>query len=379
MAGLGVDAYGIAIMAPKALGYCIRVNEISVLWANILKQEMLSLGGDAALARDVLTGRKTPTDCLLIGNLAQFNRLNEKLKQQPFGLKHFADELRSALANYQKDAFTVGLGRHRLRLGERTRIMGVVNLTPDSFSADGLSPKDDIVAFVRKMVTDGADIIDVGGESSRPGAKKISVKEEIARTIPVIRQLAKKVKAPLSIDTCKPEVARAALDNGACLINDITGLRDPRMAKVAARAQAAVVIMHMQGTPSSMQKAPRYGSLFDELLGFFRQSIDRAQQAGVRTEKIILDPGIGFGKTHEHNLALIRGLREFKVLGRPLLVGLSRKSFLGTILGEPVPGKRVTGSVAASVIAAQQGAHIVRVHDVKETRQALEVADALRA
>ncbi len=380
MQDIGVDPYGIKIMVPKAITRILRINSASNIAANILKQEMLSLGGDAAVARDALTGKAKKTDCLLIGNLAQFSRLNEKLKKQPFGLSNLAVELCRILGNYENDKFILQLGKYRLNLGLRPHIMGVVNLTPDSFSGDGLyawglSPKG-TVPLVEKMVKDGADIIDIGGESSRPGARPVSLKEELSRTIPVIKALAKKVKAPISIDTYKPQVAKQALDNGASLANDITGLRNSEMRRVVARHKAGVVIMHMKGNPHTMQKNPVYGSLVDEVIGYLKRGIERAKDSGIDEKKIIIDPGLGFGKTTEHNLELLKRLNEFKVLGRPILVGPSRKSFIGKIL-KVSPKERVSGTVSSCVLAVNNGARIVRVHDCLEVKQALKILEAV--
>ncbi len=382
MRDIKVDPYGIEIMLPKASFYVVKLKPLSNISANILKQEMLSFGGDAAVARGALTGKARRTDCLLIGNLAQFNKLIEKLKKQPFGLDSLAGDLESNLVNYRKDEFDLHLGSRKLHLGQdRTCIMGIINLTPDSFSGDGMynlafnSNPDIAVAIADKMVSDGADIIDIGGESTRPGAKPVSVKEELKRTIPVIKRIAKRIKAPISIDTYKPEVARAALDNGASLINDISGL-STAMAKVAARYKVGVVIMHMKGKPKTMQHNPAYESLIDEITGYLSESIERAVASGVKREKIIIDPGIGFGKTPEHNLEILKNLKNFKILGRPILAGPSRKSFIGKILNAPVE-ERIFGSVSAAIVAANNGANIIRVHDVMAVKEAVKVLNAI--
>src|SRR3989338_4309286 len=379
MQDIKVDNYGIKIMLPKAITHLIRINSVSCITANILKQEMLSLGGDVAVARDALTGRIKRTDCLAMGNLSQFNRLNKKLKKQPFGLNEISRNLEQTLGNYQKDRFCLDLGKFKLRFRTgKTYIMGVVNLTPDSFSQDGLYGQNlnYIVDYAEQMVKDGADIIDLGGESSRPGAKPVSLKEELSRTIPVIKILAKKIKVPISIDTYKPQVARQALDNGANIVNDITGLKNPKMAKLIAKYRAGVIIMHMQCEPATMQNKPVYKNLITEIIGSLDKAINQAVSNGIEKEKIIIDPGLGFGKTKEHNLEILNNLHEFKVLGRPLLVGPSRKSFLSKILNLG-PGMRIFGTVSACVLAAKNGANIVRVHDVKEVKQALKVSEAI--
>lgn len=375
-----VDRYGINIMLPKAIGYLLRMNSVSNITANILKQQMLSLGGDVAVSRDSLTGRRSKTDCLLIGNLSQLNQLGQKLKLQPFGLKDVARDLSRLLDDYRKDEFVIHLPRQRLVLRKgRCYIMGVLNLTPDSFSGDGLygTAQEEIIRRAEEMASDGADIIDIGGESSRPGAKSISLKEELGRVVPVIKALSKKIKVPLSVDTCKPEVARAALDNGAQIVNDISGLKSAMMRKVVSRYNAAAVIMHMKGSPRTMQKNPQYPSLIDEILKYLEEALLRSADAGISRERIIIDPGLGFGKTAEHNLEILKNLKDFKVLGRPILAGPSRKSFIGKILHSG-PGERVFGTVAACVLAADNGAKIVRVHDVKEIRQAFRVWQTIK-
>jgi dihydropteroate synthase len=229
-----------------------------------------------------------------------------------------------------------------------------------------------ILEYAQGLIQDGADIIDVGAESTRPGAPAVPLKEELLRAIPAIRALAKKIKAPISIDTYKPEVARAALDNGAAMINDITGLKDSRMLKVALKYKAAVVIMHMQGRPRTMQRNPQYKSLIGEIIYFLEERIRRARDAGIGEEKIIIDPGIGFGKTCDHNLEILRYLRDFKVLGRPILVGTSRKSFIGHIL-KAEPQQRVAGTLASCLAAAKHGAKVFRVHDVRQVKEGLKV------
>jgi len=379
-----VDPYGIEIMAPKAVSFVIQIDSISGIAANILKQEMLSVGADAAVSRGTLTGKDKFTACLLMANLSQYSRLCEKLKQQPFGLGALGLDLAEKLFNLQKSNFILELGRKKLKLGKACAIMGVLNLTPDSFSGDGLYQgarcklqSESIAEIAAKLVKDGADILDIGGESTRPGAARVSAKEEIRRVIPAIKAISGKIKIPVSIDTTKPEVAEAALDNGAVIINDISGLRNRRMARLAAKYKAAVVIMHMKGTPKNMQELAQYGSLIDEVAGSLKRSIKQAQDAGIGNNKIIVDPGIGFAKTFEHNLQLLKNLAEFKSLGLPILVGASRKAFIGRILGNQ-PQERIFGTVASCVEAYRNGANIVRVHDVKQVRQALDVSEQVR-
>ena len=262
--------------------------------------------------------------------------------------------------------------------GSRTYIMGILNLTPDSFSEDGIY-KDLSRALeeAERIVEEGADIIDIGGESTRPGARVISQEEEIERVMPVIKELAKRIKLPISIDTHKSEVALRALDNGASIVNDITGLESDRaMAGCIARYNAGVIIMHIKGTPQTMQKNPLYDDLIGEITEKLSLLVGNAERCGIKKENIIVDPGIGFGKTTSHNLEILNSLSRFRVLGRPILVGPSRKSFIGNILGVG-PQERIFGTAAAVAISIKNGADIIRVHDVKGMKQVAEITDAI--
>ena len=267
-------------------------------------------------------------------------------------------------------------GRFRLSL-HRPLIMGVVNVTPDSFSDGGrfLDPAA-AIAHAHKLIEEGADLVDLGAESSRPGAAAVvSAEEELRRLLPVLQGL-RDAPVPVSVDTIKPEVMRAALAEGASMINDINALRAPGAIAAVAAADAAVCLMHMQGTPGTMQQHPSYDDVVAEVKAFLLERVRAARAAGIALERIAIDPGFGFGKTLEHNLELLRHLREFEVLGVPLLAGWSRKSSLGKITGKPA-GERLAASVAAALIAAQNGARILRVHDVAATRDALAVLAAV--
>ncbi|KPK03035.1 MAG: dihydropteroate synthase [Nitrospira bacterium SG8_35_4] len=263
---------------------------------------------------------------------------------------------------------------------QRTYIMGILNVTPDSFSDGGsYLRRDSAVEQALAMERDGADIIDVGGESTRPGAEKVSVKEEIQRVVPVIEEITKRVQIPVSIDTYKSAVAEAAVSAGASMINDISGLRfDPQMPSIAALHKIPVVIMHIKGTPENMQKNPVYTSLISEIMDYLREGIHIAMQAGIPGDRIILDPGIGFGKTVEHNLEIIQRLNEFEGFEKPVLLGHSRKSFIGRILDDLPVTDRLEGTAAAAAIGIFNGANIIRVHDVKEMVRVARVADAIR-
>jgi dihydropteroate synthase len=276
--------------------------------------------------------------------------------------------------------FTLRAREHALALGERTAVMGIVNVTPDSFSDGGaFFDPGAAVAHGLLLAADGADILDVGGESTRPGAAPVPVEEELRRVVPVIRGLAARCALPISVDTNKAAVARAALDAGASIVNDISALRfDPGLGPAVAAAGAALVLMHMQGDPRTMQQAPRYDDLLGEVRGELAAGLARAAAAGIDPERTLVDPGIGFGKTLEHNLELLERIGDLAALGRPILVGPSRKSFIGRLLDQP-PAARVEGTIAACCLAAARGAHLVRVHDVAAVRRALTVADAILA
>ena len=258
--------------------------------------------------------------------------------------------------------------------------MGILNVTPDSFSDGGLYfSNESAVKQALRLQDEGADIIDIGGESTRPGAEKISVEEEIERVIPVIKAITGKVRVPVSIDTYKSAVADAAISAGASIINDISGLRfDPQMPKVAAKNEVPVVIMHIKGTPGNMQVDPTYKALIPEIMDYLMQGISIAREAGVPDDKIIIDPGIGFGKTVEHNLEIIKRLEEFTGFEKPVLLGHSRKSFIGKLLGDLPVTERIEGTTAAAAIGIFNGANMIRVHDVAETVRAARIADRIK-
>ena len=259
----------------------------------------------------------------------------------------------------------------------RTAIMGILNVTPDSFSDGGIFlSRDAAVAHALAMVEEGADIIDVGGESTRPGAQAVSVQEELDRVIPVIEAVTRAVPIPISIDTSKPEVMRAAVAAGAGLINDVRALREPGAVEAASTLKVPVCLMHMQGEPRSMQQHPAYTDVAVEVRDFLKERIDACLAAGIPRQRIIIDPGFGFGKSAEHNLELLRRLDELRTLGMPILAGLSRKSMIGALFGLPV-AQRLHASVALALIAVQNGAAMLRVHDVRATREAIQMFEAV--
>jgi len=267
---------------------------------------------------------------------------------------------------------------NRLLLGQKTWLMGIINVTPDSFSDGGLYfNKEKAVDRGLELAEEGADIIDIGGESTRPGSDFISTEEELMRTVPVISALRKKTDVLISVDTTKSEVAEAALDKGADIINDISSFRfDPKMLSLAAQKDIPVILMHMKGTPKNMQLNPFYEDLLAEIRGFLEERIATAQAYGIKKEKIIIDPGIGFGKSHKDNLTLIKSLKFLEPIDRPILIGISRKSFIGKILSLP-PQERTEGTIASAVLSIINGAHILRVHDVEAVKRAVLVTEAI--
>jgi len=277
--------------------------------------------------------------------------------------------------------YTIVARSHTLSLGDRTQIMGIVNVTPDSFSEDGCLNKTrespDALRLAQKHIRNGADIIDIGGESTRPGASRIPAKEEISRVIPTIAALAKKTTIPISVDTYKPMVAKAALDAGASIVNNIMGA-DPShsLLKMVQKYESAVVLMHIRKTPQTMQRNVHYHDLIGEITDSLRKSIEKCLEIGIKSDKIILDPGIGFGKTVEHNLEILNRLGDFEILNHPLLIGTSRKSFIGKVLDREVES-RLMGTAATITAGIVHGAHIVRVHDVKQMKETVAMTDAI--
>lgn len=376
---IGVDPYGIESMAPKMRHLNILLEGLTCRAANIIKQEMLSLGGDAAVARGSVGCSIEKTDALLMGTRKQMERFAEKISFQPFGLGQMSQDIKRLLSDLDRDVFVFSTPQREWVLGKRTLVMGVVNATPDSFSDGGrFANPEEAVRHGLRLAEEGADILDVGGESSRPGAAPVSPEEEIRRVVPVVEGLAGKVPIPISVDTTKAQVARAALGAGAEIVNDISAMRfDGEMAAVAAEYGAVVVLMHMKGTPRDMQKGDlSYRDLCGEIMAYLRESIGRAVSGGVDPERIMIDPGIGFGKSTEDNLRLLKYLREFRSLGRPILVGTSRKAFIGRITGGEATD-RLEGTAATVTAAIMNGAHVVRVHDVRFMKRVASMTDAI--
>ncbi len=375
---MAVDSYGVVEMVPKMRTLNIGLSHLECRQANILKQEMLSLGGDAAVARGTVACSIESTDCVLIGTVKQLTRLCRKLTAQPFGLAELAGELDLLLGRIASSPASWKTSQRSLSL-QRPLIMGILNVTPDSFSDGGCS-SDPARAFEKalQMEAEGADIIDIGGESTRPGAALVTFDEELRRVIPIIERLAGTLKCAISVDTWKSAVAGKALAAGAEIINDISGFNfDPLMAGLAASSGAGVVLMHTRGTPDKMQQNTAYDDLMAEISTGLLISLDLAREAGVSAECIAIDPGIGFGKGAASNLELIRRLAELTSFGQPILTGPSRKSFIGKVLGREQTDDRLFGTAAAVALSVSNGASILRVHDVRAMRDVADMAHAI--
>jgi len=398
MARIGVSAKGMAIMQPKGVFRAIEIQGVPAFQANIIKQEMLSKGGEAALNWTSYRAEAGATsDVLLLGTLRHFHALIAKLRVQPrsLGLAPLATELERLLRRYEGETLgEMEIAGRAFRWGTRTFVMGILNLTPDSFSGDGLlragsSPVEAALAQAQRFAEEGADLLDVGGESTRPGAPRVPVEEEMARVVPVIERLRGEIPLPISIDTYKAEVARAALQAGAHMVNDIWGLRDPEgegwneaLAAVVRDAGVPIILMHNRRAQATVgelgghYREVRYRDLMGEIFADLEESIAFAVAQGIPWESIIVDPGIGFGKTPEQNLEVMRRLNELRSLGRPILLGTSRKSFIGLTLNLP-PQERLEGTLATLALGVAGGADIVRVHDVQAAVRAVRISDAI--
>lgn len=389
MGRIGPEPAGLEIMKPKGRFAVIRLEGVTCAAANILKQEMLSRGGEVVISNMIYRLRdKTPTNVLILGTHTQFRELIGKLRVQPLKtLQAAADELTRLMGCFAAPrAMTIG-GRV-FTWSERTYVMGIVNVTPDSFSGDGLEHDlERVAAQARKFAECGADLLDIGGESTRPGSAPVSAEEELMRVVPAVKRLKREVSLPLSIDTSRAEVAEAALSEGAAMINDVWGLnKDPRMRAVVSRARVPVALMHnrMESvtvgssdiTGGHIREA-RYDDLMADICRELRETADAALEAGILPEHILVDPGIGFAKTPEQNLRVMRRLGELKSLGYPILLGTSRKSFIGHVL-QKQPQDRIWGTAASVALGIAGGANIVRVHDVEEMVQVARMSDAMR-
>jgi len=350
-------------MAEKTLFQVLEIKDVSSPAANIIKQVAISRGTDAVVHRDVITGRIENSTVLLPGTIRELKLIAEEFKKQVFGLPELGEKILQIL---KADNVLMPYS-----------VMGVLNITPDSFSDGGdFFKEQDARKHFAEIEKEGADIIDVGAESSRPGAKRLKIEEELNRLKGVF-PLFKKSSIPVSIDTYKAEVAKEALSQGAEIVNDISALRmDKKIADVIRDYKAKIILMHMKGTPETMQKEPYYENVIKEIGEFFEERIEFCLSKGIDEDRIILDPGIGFGKRHEDNLTILSKLEEFTSFGFPILIGTSRKSFIGNITGEEAKN-RLDASIATAVYSYLKGASIFRVHDVKQTKNALSVIYAI--
>ena len=387
MTRVGAEPGGVERMLPKARHYLVKLEGVRTPLAHILKETFLSAGGDAVVSRDVITSRVERTDIILIGTRKHYSSVLSALSAQKFGAKELAAEIEETVMRY--DALAAPLPHDldvspRARrmfdeMARRTLVMGILNVTPDSFSDGGRHrDQDAATTWALQMAADGADIVDVGGESTRPGAEPVTEQEETDRVVPVIERIRRECDVAVSIDTCKSAVARAALNAGADMVNDISGMSfDPQMRLLVAERRVPAILMHIKGTPRDMQKDPVYDDLLSEITAYLRERIREAVEAGVDERLLIVDPGFGFGKTVEHNLVILRRLREIKSMGRPILIGTSRKSTIGRVLGDLPPEERLEGTAATVALSIANGASIVRVHDVKEMARVVRMSDAV--
>ncbi|HET6442328.1 MAG TPA: dihydropteroate synthase [Phycisphaerae bacterium] len=375
----GAPPESIAQVLARTGALAVALEQVDRRAADRLEQEMRAMGGDVArCAAGGELGRRA-TDLVLVGNRRQFETLRERLHGETGDLAALGFSVADALERHARREFELVMGAYRLSVGERPLLMGVVNVTPDSFSDGGkFLEADRAVAQARRLVDEGADLLDIGGESTRPGSESVPETEEMRRVLPVVETLAEAVTVPLSIDTRHARVAREAVAAGAALVNDVTGLQgDPEMARAVAETGAGVVIMHILGEPKTMQQNPHYDHLMADVVRYLRRGMALAQQAGVPENRILVDPGIGFGKTLKHNLEILAQLGHIRSLGRPILVGPSRKRFLGELTGVEAPAERTGGTAAACALAVAAGALVLRVHDVAETKQTVAVAAAI--
>ncbi len=371
MARINVDRGGIGVMEPKSRFFTIKVTGLPLKAGLLLKQEMLSRGAEAALPREAIALTPERVDVIMAGTVKHYRELAKKLKAQPFGLSALGEKILRIIANTEKERKELVMGRFRLPLGQRTLVMGILNVTPDSFSDGGRFAKlDEAFRQAERMVREGADIIDVGGESTRPGYQPVSPEEELDRVLPVIEKIKSELEIPVSIDSTKAAVVKEALQAGADMVNDIWGLKaDPDMAEVVASFHVPVCLMHNR-------KKAVYQELLGDIVSDLEESLALAREAGIEEEKMIIDPGIGFAKNVEENLEVLHRLEELHTLGLPLLLGTSRKSLVGKTLELPME-ERLEGTAATVVVGIMKGVDLIRVHDVKEMKRVAVMTDAV--
>ncbi len=378
---IGVDERAFQLMEGKGVCYGILIDRCKFYHANVLKQEALSLGIDCAVQKDIITAKTKESDCLILGDVRRLYKLSEKLKNQDFEfLKNLGIKMKGYMDEITKSEFVFKFGDRELSLKNKFLIMGILNVTPDSFSDGGdYFDTDKALKRTEEMIEEGADIIDIGGESTRPFSDPVGLEEELNRVLPVVEAIKSEfLGVVLSVDTYKSKVAQEALDRGVEIVNDISGLDfDDKLIEVLANSNCGIIEMHIKGTPKNMQRDPYYDDVVSEINEKFGEILSKLRGAGVDENRVVLDPGIGFGKRFEHNLEILNNIEAFKVWGRPILIGTSKKSFIGGVLGIDNPKDRLFGTIASNVFAYTKGAHIFRVHDVKAHKEALKLAEAI--
>lgn len=373
----GIDPAALPYLEPKLHHKVILLRDVRLFAANIIKQSMLSIGGDAAVHRSVISGKTEYSDCVIMGDIRHYKNLIDKLKDQP-NMSDIACIISQQL-NIKEANLRLNLCSRKLEWEIRPAIMGIVNVTPDSFSDGGMYDKPEAaIDHSLELINQGADIIDVGGESTRPGAAPIDEKTEIKRVMPVIKGIALKTDVPVSIDTRNASVAEAAIDSGASIINDVSSMtHDKEMITVAKKTGAGIVLMHMRGSPADMQNNTSYADIVTEIYDYIKKRVNVCLEAGIDPLSIIVDPGVGlFGKSLEGNLSLIKHIREFSSLGLPVMLGHSRKSFIGKVLDLEVQ-EREEGTDAVTSWAKMQNVDIVRVHNVSRAKRTIRMIDSI--
>lgn len=377
LASIGVHQASLPIFANKNQILPLKLLQVRTPAANIIKQEMLAAGGDAAVPTGCVLNKDKYSDVLLLGTRKHYNLLLKKLELMPyFGMDKIRAELEAVL---NEGKLQTVLADGRVLSYDKVLIMGILNITPDSFYANSRTAVEEVVERAGRMLEDGADILDIGGESTRPGSESVSAQEEQERVLPVIAALRKAYpKAVLSIDTYRASTARLAIEAGADIINDISAMEaDAEMLNVVCETKAPIILMHMRGTPKDMQSQCEYKNVVEEVAVYLAERANLLRERGVGTDKIILDPGIGFAKNVEQNLLLMRDLHALTSFGYPVLLATSRKGTIGRVLGDLPAEERLEGTLAASCQAVYSGANMVRVHDVKENWRAVRMLEAI--
>ncbi len=371
---IGADKEIVEYMTDKSSFYNIWIDPVSLPIANILKQTAISVGADIVTHREVITGKFIRGPVLLMATYNQMIKMKNKLTNQPWKLQQLMEDI-IRIVNYKPYKWEIG---SRIISFNKPIIMGILNITPDSFY-DGGKWEDEkaILERVKEMVEEGVDIIDIGGESSRPFSDPVNEEEEWRRVYPVIKMIKKEFNIPISLDTYKSSIAQKGIEEGVDIINDISGLKfDYKMGEIIANSNVGIVLMHIKGSPKDMQKNPNYDFIFEEIYDYLEEGVKELLSAGIEKERIVIDPGIGFGKTVEDNLLLIKNMNFLRGLEVPILIGLSRKSFMGKILGLENPADRLNATTVMHTIALINGANILRVHDVKEAKEIIELVGA---